>query len=53
MKFNASYAVQTSQTQMGVSFCHMQEPPAERHCCVTEGTNHNTRSPDRATVGAT
>src|SRR6202008_1823808 len=25
--------------QMDVRFCQVQEPPAERHCCVTEGSD--------------
>src|SRR6201984_2063967 len=31
--------------QMDVRFCLVQEPPAERHCCATEGSDQSQCTP--------
>src|ERR1700758_4649984 len=34
--------------QMDVRFCLVQEPPAERHCCATEGSDQSQCTPSGA-----
>jgi hypothetical protein len=34
--------------QMDVRFCTVQEPPAERHCCATEGSDQSQCTPSGA-----